>query len=447
MRSVVAIICVLAPFITPGPAAAAECPGNPNALGTSRTIVVDPTEHTRVGSFQYRESLPLNDKEVVLTFDDGPLPPYTTRILDVLAKECVKATFFMVGTMVRSFPKVVRRVHAEGHTIGDHSMTHPFTFNRMSVDQAAREIEGGFAALRTALKDSPGAVAPFFRFPALLRQDAVEKYLASRNVMTWSVDFMADDWTHISDREIVRRALMRLKAKGKGILLLHDIHPATALALPILLHELKVRGYRIVQVVPAVNGLVKTATLPEQWVVRHTRHRREKDQYPWPTAVAAIGPAPKPVLAAPSVSSFGSADARGALMLVSLIAGRERLHTQKGAVPLPVRALWPRRVSFAKAPDREVLPAPAVENFRYFRLWKNRKATRKARRHNFKKHIVSGRKELNPPHQRNHTKFKHPKPKRQNVSRPHLQHRTGHEIDLPKPTASLWGMLTKALTY
>src|SRR4051812_17027089 len=76
--------------IMAGPAAAADCPGNPAALGVSRTIVVDPTEHALLGGLQYRESLPLNDREVVLTFDDGPLPPYTTRVLDILASECVK---------------------------------------------------------------------------------------------------------------------------------------------------------------------------------------------------------------------------------------------------------------------------------------------------------------------------------------------------------------------
>jgi hypothetical protein len=62
-------------------AAASDCP-NPNALGTSRTIAVDPNEHHRLGSFQYRETLPLNDREVVITFDDGPLrpPPVTSSI-------------------------------------------------------------------------------------------------------------------------------------------------------------------------------------------------------------------------------------------------------------------------------------------------------------------------------------------------------------------------------
>ena len=142
-----------------------------------------------LGSMQYRESLPLRDKEVVLTFDDGPLPPYTNRILDTLASECVKATFFMVGRMARGYPSIVRRIYNEGHTIANHSQNHPFTFHKMTVEQASTEIEDGFESLRVAL-GNPKAVAPFFRIPGLLRQTSVEQYLASRDVMTWSVDFL-----------------------------------------------------------------------------------------------------------------------------------------------------------------------------------------------------------------------------------------------------------------
>src|SRR5580692_8353700 len=99
MRSSVAAFVLAASMAGIGAAQAAECPGNPNALGVSRTIAVDPTEHPRLGTLQYDESLPLNDHEVVLTFDDGPLQPYTNRVLDTLAAECVKATFFLVGRM------------------------------------------------------------------------------------------------------------------------------------------------------------------------------------------------------------------------------------------------------------------------------------------------------------------------------------------------------------
>ena len=95
----------------------------------------------------------------------------------------------------------------------------------------------------------PKAVAPFFRIPGLLRQNSVERYLAAHDYATWSLDFLADDWTHISANEVARRALQRIEARGRGILLLHDIQPATALALPMILTELKARGYKIVHVV------------------------------------------------------------------------------------------------------------------------------------------------------------------------------------------------------
>src|SRR5271163_3015199 len=114
-----------ATLLTVGAAAASECPGNPDAIGTSRTIVVDPLEHPRLGSMQYHESLPLEDHEVVLTFDDGPLPPRTNHILNILAGECVRATFFLVGRMATTYPDVARKVEAAGHTVGTHSQNHP----------------------------------------------------------------------------------------------------------------------------------------------------------------------------------------------------------------------------------------------------------------------------------------------------------------------------------
>ena len=142
MRGTIFACCLL--VLAGESAGAAECPNHPDAIGTSRTLVVDPTEHPLIGAFNYLESLPLEDHEVVLTFDDGPLPPYTGRVLDILASECVKVTFFMVGQMARAYPDLVKRVHAEGHTIGTHSENHPFTFARTAVDKAAREIEDGY---------------------------------------------------------------------------------------------------------------------------------------------------------------------------------------------------------------------------------------------------------------------------------------------------------------
>jgi len=302
VRSPFAAYCLLAFFIVTGPARA-DCPSNPDALGTSRTIAVDPSEHPFLGAFQYRESLPLNDREVVLTFDDGPLPPYTNRVLDVLAAECVKATFFIVGRMAHAYPQLVKRVHHEGHTLANHSQNHPFTFHKMPIEPARQEIEDGFASIRAALGDAEGSgVTRFFRIPGLLRQDAVEEYLSARGYMTWSVDVLADDWRRIRADEVVHRALNRLESRGKGILLLHDIRRATVLALPTLLRELKERGFKIVHVVEASSELPKTQTQPEQWAVR--RSERAAIARLWPSADIATHLLPEPVLPAPDASNF-----------------------------------------------------------------------------------------------------------------------------------------------
>src|SRR5437868_3017417 len=215
-------------------ALADACPGRPDALGTSRVITVDPAEHSRIGTMQYHETLPLADKEVVLTFDDGPLPPYTSRVLETLAAECVKATFFMVGRQARAYPDMVRRVYNEGHTVASHSQTHPRIFTRLPMAAAENEIDQGRASVAAALGDERAA-APFFRFPGLGRSDAIEEYLAAHGLMTWSADFLADDWRHITAQQVLARALDRLERRGKGVLLLHDIQPRTALALPVLL--------------------------------------------------------------------------------------------------------------------------------------------------------------------------------------------------------------------
>src|ERR1700742_3413730 len=91
---------------------ATNCPGHPDAIGTSRTLVVDPRAHPRIGSMQYPETLPLRDHEVVLTFDDGPLPKNSNQVLQILADNCVKATFFEIGEQARASPEGIRKLVA-----------------------------------------------------------------------------------------------------------------------------------------------------------------------------------------------------------------------------------------------------------------------------------------------------------------------------------------------
>src|SRR6516162_1488280 len=240
-----------------------NCPGHPGALGTSRVLALDPAQYPRVGHMQYPDTVPLNDKEVVLTFDDGPSPHYSNEILDILASQCVKATYFMVGEMARAYPAVVRRVYEEGHTIGTHSEDHPLRFGQLPVKKIRHEIDWGISDVGAALGGAR-FLAPFFRIPGLARSDVLESELAARGLIVFSSDTDADDWhRHIKPDQIIALAMRRLEALGKGILLLHDIHPATAAALPGLLQQLKDNGFHIVQVVPAASYQIAMAKKPE----------------------------------------------------------------------------------------------------------------------------------------------------------------------------------------
>jgi peptidoglycan/xylan/chitin deacetylase (PgdA/CDA1 family) len=277
-----------------GPSAyATECPAKPDALGTSRTIVVDPKEHTRVGTMQYAETLPLADHEIVLTFDDGPSPRYTDRVLAILAAECVKATFFMVGKMAQTFPAEARKVRAEGHTVGTHSFSHPLTFNKMSEVEAGAEIDKGIDAVAAAL-GGRDEVAPFFRVPGFLTSTTTEAALASRGLMIWSADVAADDWKRISGAEVATRTIAAIEAKGRGIVDLHDIHERTVEALPTILTELKLRGFKIVQIVPATATLAKTETTPEQWQIHEARPSQNGQSEAPAAPGASAGPQEKP---------------------------------------------------------------------------------------------------------------------------------------------------------
>jgi peptidoglycan/xylan/chitin deacetylase (PgdA/CDA1 family) len=287
-----------------------SCPGHPDALGTSRVLPLDPAQFPRIGNMQYPDSLPLNDKEVVLTFDDGPLPPHSTQILDILAAQCVKATYFLVGEMARAFPAMVRRIYEEGHTIGTHSDDHPTRFGQLPVEKMRQEIDWGISDVSAALGDNR-YLAPFFRIPGLARSDLVERELATRGLIVFSSDTVADDWHHrIGAKQIIAIAMRRLQERGKGILLLHDIHPATVGALPGLLKELKDKGFHIVQLVPAASYVIAMANKPKARLASAMQDKPvigsdvDRDVQPrWPAA--AVNSAPDAsTLPVPDASAF-----------------------------------------------------------------------------------------------------------------------------------------------
>ena len=230
-----------------GTAWADACPGNPDAIGTSRVMVVNPIELPRIGALNHGRNLPLAPGEVVLTFDDGPRTPFTQSVLQTLAKNCVKATFFMIGRNAKAEPQVARMVLSAGHTIGTHTENHPL--RTMAPARAFQEINTGIITVGRALGD-PNVIAPYFRFPGLHHTAAAEQYLRNRSISAWSVDVDSHDWKRITPEHIVHNVMTRLAARGgRGVILLHDVHGRTAEMLPALLAELKQSGYRIVHAV------------------------------------------------------------------------------------------------------------------------------------------------------------------------------------------------------
>jgi peptidoglycan-N-acetylglucosamine deacetylase len=347
-------------------ASAADCPGHPDALGTSRTLVVDPREHPRIGTMQYPETLPLEDHEVVLSFDDGPLPRNSNQILQILDSECIKATFFLIGQMARTYPEGVRKLRDAGHTIGTHTQNHPLTMNRMPIERARQEIDDGIASVKAALGDD-SALAPFFRIPGLERATAVEDYLASQGIQTWSADFPADDWRHIPSSRVYDLAIKRIEAKDKGILLLHDIQPRTVAALPRILQELKAQGFRIVHVVAATPDRPATPTDPQQWQLHPISETVATSHWPKiPNFVFASAD----MLAAPALSDFAGRDGQ----LVPLDEPFDRAGRRGAGVPLPQEAPWPRRLPQPPDNAASALPAPAQS---IFEIQENPRATAK----------------------------------------------------------------------
>jgi peptidoglycan-N-acetylglucosamine deacetylase len=260
-----AAFCLCGALFAGAPAWAENCPGNPDALGTSRTIVVSPEQYQRLGTIQYKDTLPLADHEVVITFDDGPLPPWSNKALDVLQSQCVKATFFIVGEMAQNFPDVVRREYEAGYTIGTHSQNHPLAFERLTGDKLAYQIDAGIASVSTALGD-PDDLAPFFRIPGFGRSPVIEAALADRSLVVFSADVDPDDWfRHTSPAQVVQRVMTRLEKRGSGILLLHDIHPWTVAALPELFKQLKEKGFHVVNIVPPAHLGPEMAGGPKAW--------------------------------------------------------------------------------------------------------------------------------------------------------------------------------------
>ena len=232
-------------------ARAAGCP-RPGTLGTSRVLAVDAATTPRVGLKSFAQTLPLDDHEVVLTFDDGPWAATTSRVLAALAHECVQATFFLIGKSAAEHPELVRRIAAEGHSVGHHTWSHR-NLKHIKPNEPIEEIDRGIAADEKALHGVATTTpsTPFFRFPGFESTPATLDLLQSRGIVVFGADFWASDWNRMKPKQELELITDRLEIARKGIILFHDTKAQTAAMLPGFLRYLRDNGYRVVHLVPA----------------------------------------------------------------------------------------------------------------------------------------------------------------------------------------------------
>ncbi|MEM1040675.1 MAG: polysaccharide deacetylase family protein [Pseudomonadota bacterium] len=189
----------------------------------------------------------LRHKEVVLTFDDGPSPYTTNKILRTLRQHCTKATFFVVGAMARAYPSTLRNVARAGHTIAHHSYSHG-NLTRKHISASARDVEKGFNAVRRALGPEVKRNTHLFRYPYLARNSRLDSVVKTQGLLPVSASIMSQDWKQGSSDSVVNRVMRQLDRQKRGVILMHDIQRRTAQALPKLLRRLDREGYKIVHI-------------------------------------------------------------------------------------------------------------------------------------------------------------------------------------------------------
>ena len=192
---------------------------------------------------------------VALTFDDGPNGPFTDAVLDILRRERVRATFFLIGRNARLYPRVAARIAREGHVIGNHTDSHPAAF----ALERPRSMRAQIDHAEESIHAVTGVYARLFRPPQGLRSPWMMRVLAEDSLIAVTWDDAPMDWFPYSSRELVRATLQQ--AHPGAIILLHDglnldRHPdrsATVEALTEIIHRLRAEGYRFVTVPELLN--------------------------------------------------------------------------------------------------------------------------------------------------------------------------------------------------
>lgn len=216
-----------------------------NKLGVSRVLDLSKAGLTNIGDFDF-DKAPLEPYEVILTFDDGPNPKTTPKILEALEQQCTKATFFETGQHMEQYPQISNMVADAGNTVGMHSYKH----DSMKKLPKEAQIEDFHKVHEVGRKFLGNKLSNFYRFPFLDTSKKLTSYMNNEGIHVISVDVDSFDWTgKATTKSIVKHVLKNLKKEhNSGIILMHDVEPAEAEALPVVLENLKSHGYKVVAI-------------------------------------------------------------------------------------------------------------------------------------------------------------------------------------------------------
>jgi peptidoglycan/xylan/chitin deacetylase (PgdA/CDA1 family) len=214
------------------PAAGSSAKPAPEATVTGKPAEYQPARAVPAGAGPGKSLLTTGGRQVALTFDDGPDPELTPKILEMLGKYQVKATFCLVGSQVRKHPELVRDIVAAGHTLCNHTFDHDLTIGK----KTAAQIRADLAKTNQAIRDAvPGAQIPFFRAPGGNFSDKLVKvaYADGMSSLYWAVD--PRDWEHPAgetDAAHVKRVIATVKKQTSpgAIVLSHDFNQPDTIA-------------------------------------------------------------------------------------------------------------------------------------------------------------------------------------------------------------------------
>lgn len=179
---------------------------------------------------------------IALTFDDGPHPVNTPRLLDILKQRNVKATFYVVATNAKRYPEILRRMVAEGHEIGNHTVTHT-SFSKLSDAQIRQELTSSHQAILSATGVAPRTARPPYGSISAAQKSWIRQEFGYPSIL-WSVD--PEDWKKPGVSVVTSRLVSG--ATPGGILLVHDIHSTSVDAMPGTLDQLLGKGFQFVTV-------------------------------------------------------------------------------------------------------------------------------------------------------------------------------------------------------